>query len=325
MIPIPPQILIALAARFHQTPQSLAYLGGGQESSDGIAYAFAAAQGPRVLKILPLTSDEQRATLEERLRFVRYLGDHGVAIVFPIPLESGDLYTIAGEGAQRFVAYAMPRATGVHPRPGQFAPPFYTQLGRVLGKMHRVTQTYPVWRSASDPHSGRPILGWEPEWQDFYTWAKDPALKAQWLSIRERLAALPVERDSFGFIHNDAHAENLFLDGDRLTLIDFDVANCHWFINDIAIAMQPLLFRVTGGLDRPCQGAAPLRHFLEHFLRGYEQENHLDEAWLAHLDLFFHYRSALLYTVSQDGLAARPQLQSRWKAQVLHPQPILNG
>jgi hypothetical protein len=43
----------------------------------------------------------------------------------------------------------------------------------------------------------------------FYEWCKDAEVKEQWLQMERQLAALTVNRDTFGFIHNDNHAYNL--------------------------------------------------------------------------------------------------------------------
>ncbi|MBE0699635.1 MAG: hypothetical protein IH586_22145, partial [Anaerolineaceae bacterium] len=67
----------------------------------------------------------------------------------------------------------------------------------------------------------------------------------------------------------------------------------------------------------PCTNGAPLRTFLEHFMRGYETENHLDESWLVQVDFFLHYRSALLFTVMQDWLSTKPGDFGRWKKTIL--------
>ncbi|MBE0696502.1 MAG: hypothetical protein IH586_06230, partial [Anaerolineaceae bacterium] len=60
MISVPPPILQELAARFGLQPDSLTYLGGGDESSDGIVYAFSSTAGPRVLKIMLLVQNQHR-------------------------------------------------------------------------------------------------------------------------------------------------------------------------------------------------------------------------------------------------------------------------
>jgi Ser/Thr protein kinase RdoA (MazF antagonist) len=195
--------------------------------------------------------------------------------------------------------------------------------GAAIGKLHRLTQSYPTWQNSPVGDTGRSVLGWREEWEGFYEWCKDADVRKCWISIRERLEALPVRRDSFGFIHNDPHAENLLVLENGVTLLDFDVANYHWFINDIAIALQAMLFKQTGGLDRPLENAAPLRQFLDSFMEGYCWENTLDPFWLGQIDLFIAYRRILMFTVLQDWLRHKPSQRRSIKTMILEEPPIL--
>jgi Ser/Thr protein kinase RdoA (MazF antagonist) len=81
------------------------------------------------------------------------------------------------------------------------------------------------------------LLGWETEIRMFYEWCKDAEVKEQWLQMERQLAALTVNRDTFGFIHNNNHAYNLLWHAGAITVLDFDVANCHFLINDINVAI----------------------------------------------------------------------------------------
>ena len=79
--------------------------------------------------------------------------------------------------------------------------------------------------------------------------------------IGRLLEDLPRTRDCFGFVHNDPHIFNLLADGDAITLLDFDVANHHWFVSDIAIACQSVLFSISGGMERPVSDRRSCWHF----------------------------------------------------------------
>lgn len=49
------------------------------------------------------------------------------------------------------------------------------------------------------------MLSWEAEWQHFADTCPDPAVGHVWSQIRRELAEVPIERDGFGFVHNDPH------------------------------------------------------------------------------------------------------------------------
>jgi Ser/Thr protein kinase RdoA (MazF antagonist) len=161
-----------------------------------------------------------------------------------------------------------------------------------------------------DPDTGETFLTWREEWQGFYDWCKDAEVKQKWVEIRLQLEQLPVTRQSFGFIHNDPHQYNLLADGDQITLLDFDVANHHWFANDLAIACQGLLFDVSGGIQRPVTDREALHTFVRLLLEGYSRENSLSPEWIERLDVFIAYRRILLFTVMQDWISSQPGLHA---------------
>lgn len=132
-----------------------------------------------------------------------------------------------------------------------------------------------------------------------------------------------MRRDCFGFIHNDPHSGNILITPSHISLLDFDVANYFWFINNIAITLQSLLFNQTGGLNRPLASAEPLRQFLDEFMEGYRWENELDPFWLRQIDLSIAYRRILGFIVMQDWLAGKPSQRRTWKTMILEEPPVL--
>lgn len=96
----------------------------------------------------------------------------------------------------------------------------------------------------------------------------------------EQLDAFGTASDRFGLIHNDLLAENLLVDGDRLTLLDFDDCGDGWFLADLC----PALVSVSTRDDY-----LALRNGL---LDGYRSVRDLDDAQVAHLPLFFALRMA---------------------------------
>ncbi len=330
MIRVPESILQTVSAAFAIDRQRLAYLGGGREDSDGIAYTYPWQSQARVLKIVAIMNEDPAGLLriEERLKFVHFLGEHGANIVYPIARPDGGLLATASDGAYTFVAYVMDKVDGSPPKPDQWDEALYRAWGKTVGRLHRITRLYPIWRGSEVVSgAGKALFGWEQEWQGFYETSADAEATQCWLAMRRRLEALPVARDSFGFIHNDPHIQNILVSGasgGQIVLLDYDVANCHWFINDISIAAQGLLFAKTGGLERPLVDPAPLRAFLEAFMQGYETENHLEPFWLSQVDLFISYRRLLLFTVMQGWLGTKPDLRATWKAMILEEPHLVN-
>jgi Ser/Thr protein kinase RdoA (MazF antagonist) len=329
MIPVPPEVLANLAREFGAPVEELSPLSGQRAGADGMVYAWPGEEEPRVLKVLafPAKDTGRLLRLEERIKFARFVGERGARIVLPLARPDGGLWATCALGDQIFAAYAMPRIAGENPGPERWSEAFLMEWGKAIGAMHRITQDYPAWQCSLV--EGQSLLGWQEEWQGFLEWCQDAEVKAYWLALKERLVALPVRRDCYGFIHNDPHMQNILagptggaFGAGEITLLDFDVANYHWFITDISIAVQSVLFATGGGMERPVQDAGALSRFLDSFMKGYESENHLDSFWLDQLDLFIAYRRALLFIAMQDWLATEPALHQAWKERILAEPPV---
>ena len=144
-------------------------------------------------------------------------------------------------------------------------------------------------------------------------------IRRKWEDIRERLKALLINRETYGFIHNDNHQMNIITAKQDIAVIDFDCAECHFFINDILLPVQGLLFDVTGGMMSPIYNMEVLKEFYSHFLRGYRTENQIDQFWLEQLGLFLEYRRLLLYTVMQGWMEHDQQANEAFLAMIEKP------
>jgi Ser/Thr protein kinase RdoA (MazF antagonist) len=326
MIPVPQSILVSLAGSFGATSAALSHFAGGRQDNDGVIYAYPYEKGRRLLKIMAFPAQEQSSALfrlEERLRFMRFLGENGAPIAFPLLSPQDNLYETHLSDSHLWVGYSMDIAPGESVKPTVWDEGFFCNWGQTIGVLHRLARQYPSWRASLDPLTGEERLTWREEWQGFYHWCQDDDVRRKWVEIREQLETLPITREVYGFIHNDPHIWNLLVDGDRITVLDFDVANHHWFVNDIAIACQSVLFALSGGMDRPVHDRERLLAYFDTFLAGYAREVALPSEWLDRLDLFIAYRRILLFTVMYGWIRSEPDRHASWKGMILsQPQVV---
>lgn len=101
----------------------------------------------------------------------------------------------------------------------------------------------------------------------------------------ERAAvALPVLTERDMLLHGDIRADNLFFDGDRMKVVDFQFAARGAGAADIAyLVTQGLPIRTREGQDRDL-----LRHYLDHLAGHGVTDYSFDDAWR-------HYRFAAVY------------------------------
>lgn len=322
MKPLSEGQLRALLRPYRLMPADVRLLGGGREDSDGIVYAYDDGGTPMAVKLMAMEGPSGRyadtvAAYEERARFARYLGENGAAIVGPEPDGEGALYRACRMDDLTCISYLMRRVEGANLPPDRWDDGFFDAWGRAVGRMHRLSTAWTQFRhSLARNAQGEPLICWRNEISFFRGLCRDEAVSRAWERMQATLEALPVERDSFGFIHNDPHGNNLLYDGRSLRMIDFDVANYHWFATDLSIAAQSVLFMQSGGMERPLQDPAALRRFLKAFLGGYREEYALQSCWLDRLDLLLQYRRLLLFTVMQDWLDTNAPVRDTWKAMI---------
>jgi Ser/Thr protein kinase RdoA (MazF antagonist) len=283
------------AARFGADHDSFTSLGG----TDGAVYRCRKGSRAYVMKFVPLTNVKE-PNYREKIDFVTYLYENGIPIASPVESMRGERVERIEWEPHSYLVTLMPLADGRHPQPRNlydWNERLFETWGKVMGRMHALTQSYPCWEN----ESGSPpteIEGWKEEFQFFVDWCADPRIKAKWMELYPLLEVLPRDRTNYGLVHNDLHQFNFFYNPDAreahpITIIDFDVCAYQWFIADIAIAVYHAAANGTG--EKITERRNKSRAFLTHFMRGYRQENTLDETWLAHLPLFMKYREILLY------------------------------
>jgi Ser/Thr protein kinase RdoA (MazF antagonist) len=220
--------------------------------------------------------------------WINYLAARGVSAARAVPSSTGKLVETIDDGQGGvFLTTAFEKAPGGPIRPEAWHGEFIERYGQLIGRMHALSKEYeplkPSWkRPAWNDQLMLDLEPWIPE--------TEPLVKQRWSELHAYLETLPTDYNGYGLIHQDAHAGNFFVDGDEITLFDFDDCVYGWFAYDIAIV---LFYAVTGAEDPP----AFTRSFMTHFLTGYAQENQLAAGWLAEMPHFLKLREIDLYAV----------------------------
>ncbi len=209
---------------------------------DGVAYAL------RLHRPWYHTLDE---LISERL-WIRALADAGVAVQAPLRTRDGQEYalvTVQGTGERRFAGLAR-WATGRvlaevlrETIDTRIAEHHFTRLGAVTASLHDQAATWQppaaFTRHALDANG---FMGSTPHWGPFWDHqVLSAAERRLMLDTRARLHAALARLDRqpsvYSMIHADMHPGNILVDGDRLTVIDFDDAAWGWHAYDIAVAL----------------------------------------------------------------------------------------
>jgi Ser/Thr protein kinase RdoA (MazF antagonist) len=295
--------------------ENLSFLGGGREDSDGIAYVYDNKGQKKVLKILafhkPCT--KELTAMDERLKFIQYLGEGGIDIAYPEENENHRLYEIYEDETHIFLAYSMRFCEGKSPDASMLSTKLSWHWGKLMGKAHRLAKSYPIWSNINGQTAS---FGHQDEIRFFTNWCKEESVKEEWHKMETALSKLPVNRDTYGFIHNDNHMNNIIVKDHHLTLIDFDVSSCNFFLQDITVPAQGIMFNHSGGMVNEVYNKEPLKLYFDNFINGYETENHLEDFWLKQIDVFINYRRLILFTCMQDYINQNMELKKNYLAMI---------
>ena len=194
-------------------------------------------------------------TLDELISeraWIRALADAGIAVQAPLRTRDGQEYAsvaIPGTGERRFAGLAR-WATGRvlaevlrETTDTRIAEQHFARLGAVTASLHDQAATWQppaaFTRHALDANG---FMGSTPHWGPFWDHQMLSAAERRlMLDTRARLhaalARLDRRRCVYSMIHADMHPGNVLVDGDRLTVIDFDDAAWGWHAYDIAVAL----------------------------------------------------------------------------------------
>ena len=209
---------------------------------DGVAYAL------RLHRPWYHTFDE---LISERL-WIRALADAGIAVQVPVRTRDGQEYasvTVPGTGERRFAGLARWTTGRVlaevlrETTDTALAERHFAHLGALTASLHDQAATWrppaTFKRHALDAGG---FMGDAPHWGPFWDHeVLSAAERRLMLDTRQRLHAALARLDqapaAWSMIHADMHPGNVLVDGERLTVIDFDDAAWGWHAYDIAVAL----------------------------------------------------------------------------------------
>jgi Ser/Thr protein kinase RdoA (MazF antagonist) len=258
---------------------------------ENFVYECQRGDGPFIVRITHSSHRTWHEIMGE-LDWMSYLSDHDVAVPQAIRSDRGALVErIEGENSCFFI-------TAFHKIDGETildadacTPPVYTEWGRIMGRMHRLTKGY----TPQDP-SWRRSAWWENDLvvRSAQYLAGQPELLEKIRGVLAQVAELPQDADAYGLIHGDFTDVNYFIRDGEITVFDFDDSEYHWFAYDVAVALfDTLPWLPHLGMNPDEFGA----FFWKHFYAGYASENELSEYWLRQLPTFMKLREMVLYLV----------------------------
>ena len=234
--------------------------------------------------ILRLTENHHRTVSEltAELDFISALSDAGVSVAQPLK-SSHDILVETVEGYHISV---FKKAKGDVKKPKEAFLSLETarNLGRELGKTHKVTKTYVPKKNKRHQSSDIP---YNKDGLSFIPVTDDIAVR-EFKKAMDWVKTLPKDNNVFGLVHMDAHTGNFCVDkNEKITLFDFDDCAYNFFAYDLAIPLNHLKFSKLS--DTQKQKAR------EALLEGYTEEYILPQEHLDMIDGFIRFRNIEMY------------------------------
>jgi Ser/Thr protein kinase RdoA (MazF antagonist) len=195
-------------------------------------------------------------------------------------------------------------AAGSEPAEDELAA-WFPELGSITARLHRHARawTRPSWfrRPRWDVST---TLGDRPHWGPWQSFVTDTGELKQ----LERLAAAVTRRlrrfgdraERFGLVHADLRLANLLVDGDRITVIDFEDCGLSWYLYDLACA---LTFN---------EGRADVGELIAAWVDGYREVEHLSAEDEKEIETFLMLRRLML--TAYAGLRHDTELAAEMRA-----------
>src|SRR5579883_598983 len=208
---------------------------------ENFVYNISSLGGHDVILRITHTSHRSADLVHGEMEWIQYLSDYGISVARPVYSTNGNLIEIIDAGKSSFIISAFEKAPGAKPNvkdPQVWNTELFRCYGEITGKLHAATKLYtpsnvkikrPEWHEEDMLASvGRHI---PPESTFFWSALND---SMHWLN------SLSKDAESYGLVHTDLHRDNYFVDGERITVFDFDDCCYQWFAYDIAMIIYYL-------------------------------------------------------------------------------------
>lgn len=216
----------------------------------------------------------------------------------PILSKNRNLYEIVTSDNKSYILCAFERARGKLVdinNPNEWNENLFNSLGEIMGKMHNLTKQYLDGKDIVKRHEWCNDIFFLPE----YDLINDGEVEQLWNRITDELHKLPKSKESYRIIHNDLHHLNFFVDGENITVFDFDDCIYSWYSFDIMLTMYQIVSTIPYEQVKERNQFAQI--FILSFLQGYLRYNSLEKYWVDYFGLFLKYRRICSYKFIVNG------------------------
>lgn len=259
------------------------------ESVTNEMYRCTAEEGNYFARVTNYKSlDEQ---LEE-VHYTNFLFKEGLGVSPTIRSINGKIVEKITLNNKNILMVLYKAAPGIHLPRQQWNASILKELGRQIGKLHRLSQKFEEMYPVSNIN----------DWHDNEEYAFLKYIPEEESSIREiasdvlsTIKHIPKNKSNYGLLHGDLWLENVLVDQEsKIKMVDFQDCEKHFYIFDLAVPIYSALeYSFVGGGNIVEYGRSITKAIME----GYEEENKLSPEMLEKLPLFIKLKEVFEYSL----------------------------
>ncbi len=185
-----------------------------------------------------------RIEIESEITWQRALGEEIGSMVSPILVGQDGSTLVEVEQSKDgtvFFCVAYPLISGREPGEDKLQR-WFPELGAITALLHRQARTWvrPAWFTRPTWNVDT-TLGDHPHWGHWSASVHDSEERAMHQRISDVVAArlhrFGMESSRFGLVHADLRLANVLVEGESITVLDFDDCGFSWYLYDLACAL----------------------------------------------------------------------------------------
>lgn len=228
----------------------------------------------------------------EEVTYTNYLYKEGLGVSPTIVSVNGKVVEKITFNNKEVLTVLYKSAVGKHLSKNQWNAKVLKELGRQIGKLHRLSRTF------EEINPTRYINDWyQNEEYAFlkYIPEEESTIRDVAHEILTKIKNIPKDNSNYGLLHGDLWLENILVDRNlKLSMVDFQDCEKNFYIFDLAVPIYSAIeYSFVGGGNIIEYGRGIAKAIIE----GYQEENDLPKDMLDKLPLFIKLKEVFEYSL----------------------------
>ncbi|AMO85371.1 homoserine kinase [Solibacillus isronensis B3W22] len=228
----------------------------------------------------------------EEVTYTNYLYKEGLGVSPTIVSINGKVVEKITFNNNEVLTILYKSALGKHLSKNQWNAKVLKELGRQIGKLHRISRTF------EEINPTRYINDWyQNEEYAFlkYIPEEESTIRDVAQEILTKIKNIPKDNSNYGLLHGDLWLENILVDRNlKLSMVDFQDCEKNFYIFDLAVPIYSAIeYSFVGGGNIIEYGRGIAKAIIE----GYQEENDLPKDMLDKLPLFIKLKEVFEYSL----------------------------